>query len=543
MKLTPNDMYKNIFIICVFSFFSFSLNAQQTVGIFSNSPDSYDGYTLFGAAFGKKQYLINNCGEQVHSWDSEFRSGSTYLLENGVLVKTGGGGVEMIDWDNTIIWQYSLSDTYGSGHHDIEILPNGNILLIARHQIDQADVLLAGGSTDSLTILSDQIVEIEPDLLNGGASVVWEWKAWDHLIQDADSTKDHYGTISLSPEKIDINFISLNGKDWLHINGIDYNAQLDQIMLSVPTFNEFWIIDHSTSSVEAASSEGGDHDKGGDLIYRWGNPSAYDQGDSTDQKLYFQHNPHWIEDSLPDAGKILLFNNQVGSAQSQDFSTVNTLILPLDSNGLYPEATGAYGPSSFYWTYTAPNPTDFYSGFISGSQRLPNQNTLICEGVNGRFFEIDSNENIVWEYISPLTANEPIEQEETPEGNQVFRCTRYPRNYAAFENQAMLPQGYIESGSTMNCELHPLFLLENLNNNISFYPNPSKGIIHFDFLELDSFETIHITNIKGQTVLQFPVDKFKNEVELDISSLENGVYFVRVVSLTETRIHKVVLVQ
>ena len=199
----------------------------------------------------------------------------------------------------------------------------------------------------------------------------------------------------------------------------------DQIIISIPNFDEFWIIDHSTTTVEAAGSAGGTYGKGGDLLYRWGNPQAYDQGTVNDQKLFFQHNTHWIPDGLTDAGKILLFNNQAGESVNQDYSTVNIVDLPVDANGFYTYSGGAFGPTDFDWTYKAPNPTDFFSGSISGAHRLENGNTLICQGVGGRFFEIDSNEDIVWEYINPVNDFGPITQNSIAQNNNVFRCTRY----------------------------------------------------------------------------------------------------------------------
>ena len=56
------------------------------------------------------------------------------------------------------------------------------------------------------------------------------------------------------------------------------------------------------------------------------------------------------------------------------------------------------------WEYQGDPPISFYSYHISGAQRLPNGNTLICEGAPGRFFEITSNKEIVWEYVNPIMA-------------------------------------------------------------------------------------------------------------------------------------------
>ena len=103
----------------------------------------------------------------------------------------------------------------------------------------------------------------------------------DHLIQDFDASKANYGEVAEHPELIDLNFRLSettnyrDPSDWIHSNGIDYNPELDQIVLSPSNFSEVWIIDHSTTRTEAAGSNGGNSGKGGDLLYRWGNPRAY----------------------------------------------------------------------------------------------------------------------------------------------------------------------------------------------------------------------------------------------------------------------------
>ena len=438
----------------------FFAQAQQTLGLFENLEGSQDGYTLFSPQNSEVTFLINNCGEQVHSWTSNYLPGlSSYLLDDGILLRTGrvmgmGGGigvVEMLDWNSNVVWSHSVSNTHGRQHHDIELLPNGNILLIVWDEKTQNEVSIAGSSTINTSINSEQIIEIQPDLVNGGATVVWEWKTWDHLIQDTDSQKENFGVIADSPERIDVNFLGHNNTDWLHFNGVDYNEEFDQIIISVHNFSEFWIIDHSTSTIGASGSTGGNYGKGGDLLYRWGNPQAYNQGTSADQKLFLQHHTHWIPEGLVDAGKILLFNNQVGSAPN--YSTVNIVDLPVDNEGNYTYNSGSFGPVDFDWTYQSPNPSDFYSNIISGAERLENGNTLICEGVGGRFFEIDADGNKVWEYVNPVNDEGTMAQFSEPTLNNVFRCSRYTSDYSGLNGQLLSPQGYIESGSTHTCEL------------------------------------------------------------------------------------------
>lgn len=189
--------------------------------------------------------------------------------------------------------------------------------------------------------------------------------------------------------------------DWLHTNSIAYNAKLDQILISIHNFSEVWIIDHSTKAAEAASHAGGKSGKGGDLLYRWGNPKAYGAGIDADQKLFAQHDAKWIPDGLPGAGHITVFNNGGGRKEGQ-YSSVVELAPPVDIAGRYArQAKAAFGPSALAWEYTAPKKEDFFSGHISGAQRLPNGDTLICNGEEGRMFEVDKNGATVWDYNSP----------------------------------------------------------------------------------------------------------------------------------------------
>ena len=133
-----------------------------------------------------------------------------------------------------------------------------------------------------------------------------------------------------------------------------YNPDLDQIAVSVWAFSEFWIIDHGTTTAQAAGHTGGRRGRGGDLLYRWGNPRAYRAGTKADRKLFSQHNAHWIPKGLPGAGHLLLFNNG-RERPDGSYSSVDELVLPADSQGRYTRQPGkAYGPDQPVWSYTAP---------------------------------------------------------------------------------------------------------------------------------------------------------------------------------------------
>jgi len=243
-------------------------------------------------------------------------------------------------------------------------------------------------------------------------NIVWEWYVWDHLIQDFDSSKANYGVVGDHPELIDINFGDSFLFDWLHTNSLDYDPQFDQILIDVHNFDEVWVIDHSTTTAEAAGHAGGHYGHGGDLLYRWGNPRAYDAGTSSDQKLFGQHDASWIKPGYPGAGDILIFNNGY-NRPGPKYSSVDEFTPPIDSNGeYYLEPGSAYGPEDFSWDYTANPPTSFYSQVFGGALRLKDGDTLICDGVPGKFFEVTPDDTIVWQYTNPYP---------NPSQNDVFK--------------------------------------------------------------------------------------------------------------------------
>ena len=213
---------------------------------------------------------------------------------------------------------------------------------------------------------------------------------------------------------------------WNHMNSLAYDEKLDQIVLSVRGCSEIWIIDHSTTTQEAAGHSGGKQGKGGDLIYRWGNPAAYRRGTEADRQLIQQHDAEWIPDRYPGAGHLTIFNN----GYERGWSSIEEILPPVDANGRYAlEAGKAYGPDKPVWHYEAKPATAFFSSETSGAQRLPNGNTLICAGVVGGLFEVTSSGEVVWQYVNPMVRGGILAQGETcagTSGTPSSRCTATP---------------------------------------------------------------------------------------------------------------------
>jgi hypothetical protein len=389
------------------------------------------------------------------------------MLAGGEQAFGGGPGsagrIQEFGWNGELVWDFEFHNAKQFPHHDAAKLPSGNVLMIVWDK-KTADQAVAAGRKKELVsnyLLPDSLVEVKPTGKTTG-KVVWEWHLWDHLVQDHDATKANHGDVAAHPELVDINFAegslrpgpppgapkadtkdtnrtkeapkdavksALAAKqrkaeaeklksigyvgsptsraqrinpDWNHFNSVGYNPELDQIVVSVPHFSEIWIIDHSTTTAEAAGHTGGRSGKGGDLLYRWGNPRACRAGTKADQRLFAQHNANWIPRGLPGEGHMLVFNNG-GRRPDGDYSSVDELVLPVDSDGRYTREPGAaFGPSQAAWSYRGAKKSDFYAFFISGAHRLPNGNTMICSGPNGTLFEVTPQKEVVWKYINPV---------------------------------------------------------------------------------------------------------------------------------------------
>ena len=422
-----------VFIIFIFFGNNFiPVSSSQSISQIAPQDMKFiEGQILFAPINYRTTYLIDSSGTVNHTWSSDYLPGESvrWLGEGTILrsIKTEvhgyggvGGGVQKVLWDGTVVWDYRCDTNGDLSHHDVLALPNGNVLLIAWETKSRAEAIEAGRDPDSFIgdfFMPDHILEVKPTGPTSG-DIIWEWHVWDHLIQNYDSSKENYGSVSDHPELIDINYGNNPVlSDWMHTNSLDYNEKFDQIMISVHNFNEIWVIDHSTTTQEAIGHTGGISGKGGDILYRWGNPLAYDAGTMNDKKFFSQHDATWIDDGCPGAGNILVFNNG-DNRPSGSYSSVDEITPPVDDSGAYSlEPGSSYGPVDMTWSYVADPPISFYSGVFSGAERLTDGNTLICDGVDGKFFEVKPDGTVVWQYINPYPG---------PNMNAVFKIVYIP---------------------------------------------------------------------------------------------------------------------
>jgi hypothetical protein len=385
------------------------------------------GSTLYQPTNGTDAVLVDEFGNVKHTWPGVFTPAlSVRLRPDGRLLRTisagPSSGVQLVDWNGLVEWEYDANTPERTPHHDATFLPNGNVLILCRDDHTGAEAVALGRdpATVGANWSPEEILEVQPTGPNTGV-IVWNWKVQDHLVQDFDPTKPDFGVIADHPHRIDVNYANVTGGngDWNHANSLDYDPHLDQIVISCRRFSEVWIIDHSTTTAEAATGSGGNSGRGGDLLWRWGNPEAYGRGTGADQQLFQQHDAQWIPDGRPGAGNLLVFSNgndrPIGPS-----SSVEELVLPaLGPGNTYPIGpTAPWGPVAPVWTYLDPvDPLSFYTPFMGGCERLPNGNTMICLAASGILREVAPDGTTVHEFQNPL----PF-----PTANAVFKTRTYP---------------------------------------------------------------------------------------------------------------------
>ena len=346
----------------------------------------FQGYTLFTVTGGSPNQmefstkLIDNDFNIINEWNSGFSPASmAYLLPDSTLlypcrkenpsieVGATGGRIIKYDWEGNILWDWTSEDY--DLHHDIEPLPNGNILLIGIEPISQG-------------VSADVILEIRP-FGTDNAEILWEWHVWDHRGSN-------------NPYKFDEN-VPYDKEDWNHFNSIHLNNNGDRIYLSSRKWSEFYVIEL-----------GGN----GDILYRWGNPQNYGRGAESDRLLYGNHGVNEVLSGYPGENNILIFNNNF------DMNNFNSNVLEIspsidDLGNYYIEGNEPFGPTESEWIYV----DDFYSSKQSGAFRLSNGNTLITSATEAYIFEVSNDGEIVWEFRAP--GSNP----------QINRAQKYGLNY------------------------------------------------------------------------------------------------------------------
>jgi len=350
--------------------------------VFCDSRRAYNGFTLFTPVEGKSVFLIDMHGKEVKQWKMEYEAGCYgELLANGHILYGGkihdgplndiegsGGVLQEIDWDGDIIWEYR--DPYM--HHSFYRRRNGNTLVLKWVELPKniARKVKGGdpGSEREGVMWGDMVQEINP---NG--KVVWEWIAHNHI------KTTEFRRCPLCPRDT-----------WLHCNSC-VELPNGNILLSFAKINTIAII----------------YKYSGKIVWSWGN----------DGELAHQHAPVFLEN-----GNILIYDN---GFHPRGLGLNYSRVIELDPRS-----------NKMVWSYEGPESGAlkmlFYSSMYSNARRLPNGNTLICEGMTGRIFEITMAQELVWEFVNgfPSKGISPPHSRSYP----VYSAYRYGVDYPGLKN-------------------------------------------------------------------------------------------------------------
>ena len=379
--------------------------------------------------------LLDPDGNLVHEWESEFAPEGvhSYLLPDGNLLRQAGigdyfimgafpvashGVLEIVAPDGQVLWQFEhCLENRMCLHHDIAPMPNGNILVSEYLAVPKVELEFLGRApreNEKELRWFERILEIQPDLEDGSTEIVWMWSDLDHMVQDKYPDRPNFGVIRDAHDRFDINF-PRNPERHSHLNGLDYDPELDLIVTSSVNHSEIYIIDHSTTTDEARTGTGGRCGKGGRLLFRYGNPATYGHGTPTSKVFGGQHDPHFIKvDDLPGLGDLTVHNNRAGSIPGAEatgpfglgmsYSSIVELKLPFDESGCFQLASeGDPYQAEVVWEYVEQPLGAWHGPFASAAVRVPNGNTVVMNSHTKRVFEVTSEGERVMDFQLPGT--------------------------------------------------------------------------------------------------------------------------------------------
>lgn len=345
-----------------------------------DSESACPGFTLLVSVNGNGEvHLLDLWGEVVHSWEMPYPPGLYgYLTEMGTLLYNGkvpdnsGRFISGMGWKGGAVLEADWSGRvlwevrHPDHHHDAVRLSNGNVLLLCLAEIPRELGHEVRGGLSGTERDGSMWADYLVEMTTDG-EVVWEWCSWEHLDPENDG-------ITASQEQRMI---------WTHGNGV---AELPggNLVVSFRNISTVAILDRQTGSIIRKLKP--------PLLAQQHAPVPLQNGNL----LIFDNGPHRVDHPLP-------------------FSRVIEVDLATEE---------------VVWSYQERNPSDFFSPYMSNAQRLPNGNTLICEGAFGRIFEVEGSGRVVWEFVNPYFFTPPEQPSSTP-SNALFRAFRYSAELVA----------------------------------------------------------------------------------------------------------------
>lgn len=349
-----------------FSIVTIDSNLQNRIAVTIPLPGRMQaGVTLFnawaipGASSLSFDYIlaIDGSGRLVYVMPTDplgaFVSGDVRLLRNGHLLV--GKPVEAYEMtlDGTIVRTTDGMELFVDSH-EIFDMPNGNWMFL----IDEVQTVMRNGAPQPWA--GHRIVE-----LNAAGDIVWDWNTFDHL-----STLDF--------DECSMEFPRPSGNyDWIHGNGVVYDAIERAVYLSSRHLSRITRIDYDTGGVD----------------WHMGLPKPSDEVDFPVDLFSFQHSPQILEN-----GNILLYDN--GNRRGDTYcETADPYSAAVELKVDPQSAT----PVTVQWEHRQ----NLYSATKGDADRLRNGNTLITGGHAGAAViqEVSPAGELVWEMRLPFPSS------------------------------------------------------------------------------------------------------------------------------------------
>jgi hypothetical protein len=356
------------------------------------------GYTLYSyddaSGIFSHSELIDMNGDVVQSWN--LGGLPVKMLPGGDLI--GGSGIFPGDYDFVKLSQQSWTGEERWAYQNFAPLSGGTFAARQHHDFQRegnpvgywapGQVFVDDGSTLVLAHSFRSAPEIRDDGLD------------DDVIYEVDHTGALKGTVWQAADHVsELGFDEAALADirtrwpgttleWLHCNSaslVGPNHWFDEghrefapenVILSSRNANFVAIIERET----------------GKIVWRIGPDFAGHPEEKLGQ-FSGQHNPHLIPRGLPGAGNMIVFDNggvsgYGGPNDTDRYSRGWSRVL--EFNPVTLDVVWQYGSEA--------GPDHFYSNVISNEQRLPNGNTVITIGVEGKVIEVTPDKEIVWQY-------------------------------------------------------------------------------------------------------------------------------------------------
>jgi hypothetical protein len=393
---------------------------------------AWNGYTVLSPLGAQAAIVIDMNGHIVKQWEGYNSSagGPARVLPGGVIVGAAGANpprqesLDLVqrDFDGKLLWHFDHSEQIDTRdgkkiwasrqHHDWQRpdFPAGYYSPAATPRIDGGNTLLLTHTNHvqpkvapDAMLEDDRIIEISWE-----GKLLWEWTVSDHVDEfhlDEDARKGIRSAAGSGGGR--------GGFDWMHINSATYvgpNHWFDEGDKRFAPDNV--IISSRQASLVAIVA------RDGSIAWQMGPDYSVSPELRAIRQIIGQHNAHVIPKGLPGAGNLMVFDNGGASGYGRPSPVA------LSGENIFARPTSRVleiNPVSLklVWSYTSPT---FFATNISGAQRLPNGNTLITEGPDGRLFEVTNDSKIVWEYIFPQFTG----QRST---NSVYRGYRLPYDW------------------------------------------------------------------------------------------------------------------